>query len=337
MSEEPVSRVPADGVVPIGEDGTARGRRERAKESPLGRWRTLVSATLIVVAAVLVPVSAVAAWARLQLVDEDAFVATLAPLAEDADVQRLIVDVTMDAVAPPTGALHGAMESAVADLVRSDAFAGTWARSARAVHRALTVAATSDGGGVVVRTADGLAVDVGALVAQARQRLLDRGVGAARVIPVVERTVVIGSGECLAMLRAGHALATVTGWWLPWVTVALVSTGIVVSRRRDTAVIGSGVAIALGSAALVVALMVGRTVFVGSAGDLADSSAAMDAVYGQLTGAVQHAALALLVVGMVTAAGGGIARRAARTSRVLLAPPRPPTPADEPRAGTRAL
>jgi hypothetical protein len=63
-----------------------------------GRWRAVVSAMLIVLAAVLVPVSIVAFWARLQLIDEDAFSRTLGPLTDNPAVQTLIVDETMAAV-----------------------------------------------------------------------------------------------------------------------------------------------------------------------------------------------------------------------------------------------
>ena len=44
------------------------------------------------------PVSIVGAWARVQLVDEDAFVATLAPLVDDPAVQAMIIDESMEAI-----------------------------------------------------------------------------------------------------------------------------------------------------------------------------------------------------------------------------------------------
>ncbi|MBU4465815.1 MAG: hypothetical protein KKH75_08220, partial [Actinobacteria bacterium] len=56
------------------------------------RWRAFLSALCIVIAAILVPVSIASAWTRVQLVDENAFVATLAPLADDPSVQALVVD-----------------------------------------------------------------------------------------------------------------------------------------------------------------------------------------------------------------------------------------------------
>jgi len=65
---------------------------------PRQRWRAFVSALLIVIASILVPVSIVSGWARVQLVDEDAFVQTLAPLVDDPAVQQLIIDEAMDAI-----------------------------------------------------------------------------------------------------------------------------------------------------------------------------------------------------------------------------------------------
>ena len=72
----------------------ARARRPRAGRRS-GWWRALLYAVCIVLAAVLLPVSIVAAWTRAQLVDEGQFVATLAPLAHDPQVQGLVIDQTV--------------------------------------------------------------------------------------------------------------------------------------------------------------------------------------------------------------------------------------------------
>jgi hypothetical protein len=74
--------------------GTAAGRAPRRS----GWWRALLSALCIVLAGALLPVSIVAAWSRAQLVDESQFVATLAPLAHDPQVQGLVIDQTVGAI-----------------------------------------------------------------------------------------------------------------------------------------------------------------------------------------------------------------------------------------------
>ena len=79
-------------------DTVDRRTRSRPPARRSGRWRTVLSAICIVVAAILVPVSIVGAWARVQLVEEDAFVNTLAPLVDDPAVQALIIDETMSGI-----------------------------------------------------------------------------------------------------------------------------------------------------------------------------------------------------------------------------------------------
>lgn len=313
--------------------------REHPHSAPApNRWRTAASAVIIVVAALLVPVSIITAWARLQLVDEDAFVTTLAPLVDDPAVQELVIDETMDAIrshvdfsqvtsdlvdgiaelglppraasalrlleAPAASGLQNLVESTVANLIRSDAFADIWTASTRAAHRAITLAATSDGGGIVVTTRDGLALDIGAIVAQAKQALLDRGVGVAQIIPTVDRVIVIGTGENLSTLRTAHAVATAVGWWLPLITLALLGAAVLLARRRSTATLGSGIAIALGAGALIACLDVGHTILGNAAGELDLSPPAVDAIYRRLTEQMAQSAVALLTLGIVAAALG---------------------------------
>ena len=57
------------------------------------RWgRTAAAVVLVVVGLLLAPVAVISAWARLELVDTERFVATFAPLADDPAVQAYIAD-----------------------------------------------------------------------------------------------------------------------------------------------------------------------------------------------------------------------------------------------------
>ncbi len=319
--------------------------------SPGGRWRAVVSAVCIVIAAVLVPVSIVAAWARVQLVDEDAFVATLSPLAADPAVQSMIVDETMSAITakvdfaaltsdvidgvagldlppaavsalqllkqPAAEGLENIVDGAVTRVVTSDAFADVWTTATRASHRALTAAATSDGGGLVVRTEDGVGIQLGAIVAQVTQNLSDRGVGVAGLIPAVDRVVILGSGENLVLVRTGYAVAGAVGYWLPLATLALFAVGILVARRRSTAFLGSGIALFVGAGSLAVGVAIGSAAMATVAGSIDLSPAGLGVVYAQLSAQMAHTAAVLAVVGAVVAAlawtrGGSRAARSLR-------------------------
>jgi len=315
-----------------------------------GRWRAFASATCIVVASILVPVSIVTAWARLQLVDEDSFVGTLAPLVDDEAVQDLVITEAMDAITsqvdfaqltsdvfdgiadlglgpravaalrlleqPAADGLTSLVDRTLTTIVRSDAFSDVWATTVRGAHRALTVASTSDGGGIVVMTSDGVGIQLGPIVEQVKQRLTDQGVGIAGLIPAVDRTVIIGSGEGLSLVRTVYALAVAVGWWLPVLTLLLFGLGIVLARRRSSAVLGAGVGLAIGGAALGATLTIGATAVAMVAGDLGLSPSALDVIYRRLVESMSQSAWVLALVGAFVALLGwlmGRSRAAAGT------------------------
>lgn len=325
-----------------------------ARDPRGSRWRAFLSALCIVIATILVPLAIVTAWARLELVDEDAFVATLAPLAEDPAVQQMLVDETVEAVeaqvdfealtadvfdgiaqlglppratdalrlleAPAAEGLSNLLTQTVTRVVESDAFADTWTTTTRAAHRVLTAAATSDGDGVVVLTDEGLGIQLGTIVDGVKENLLDRGVGIAQLIPAVDRVVIIGTGETLVTVRTVYALATTLGWWLPVIAIALFAVGIVTARRRSTAVLGTGIGFVVGGGALALAFAIGYPAVGQAAVQLGVSSAALGVVYESLVGSMQQTAAIVVLLGAVIAVLGWFAGRwspAARTRRAV--------------------
>ncbi|GAA1986968.1 hypothetical protein [Microbacterium pumilum] len=309
-----------------------------ASSSRSGWWRALLSAVLIIVATILVPVSIIGAWARVQLVDEDAFVATLAPLVDDPAVQDMIIDESMEAInaqvdfaeitsnvfdgiaslglppraadaltlleAPAANGLQSLVTTTVTRVVESDAFSEVWATATRAAHRALVGAATSDGGGLVVRTDDGVGIQLGAVVERVKQNLIDRGLGAAQLIPTIDKVVILGDGQNLAAIRTGYALATTLGYWLPFITLGLFALGILIARRRSVAVMGTGIGFVIGAGALATSLGVGAT-FVGiAAGSLGLSPDALNVIYEQLVGNITQTAVVLVFLGIFIAVLG---------------------------------
>src|SRR4051812_42158444 len=57
-----------------------------------GRWRPFAATALIVVAALLAPLSIVASWAHDEVADTDRYVASVAPLASDPAVQDAVIN-----------------------------------------------------------------------------------------------------------------------------------------------------------------------------------------------------------------------------------------------------
>ena len=245
----------------------AENARLAGRAAPSGSWwRAALSALLIVIATILVPVSVVTTWARVQLVDEEAFVATFAPLTEDPAVQELIVDEATAAIdeqvdfaaltnqvfdgveslglppaastalnalrAPAAQGVQNLVNSAVERIVASEAFSDVWGFALRGVHRSITTAATADGGGILVLDSDGLGIALGPIIEQVKERLTQSGVGVASLIPTIDKTIIIGDGEALTTFRTVYALADAVGWWLSVVTIGLFVLAILIARRR---------------------------------------------------------------------------------------------------------
>ena len=182
-------------------------------------WRGVLSSAVIVVAALLVPVSIVSAWARTELVDETAFVATFAPLAQDPAVQALIVDEATVAIdesldlqgltddlfdglggldlpprataaidllrGPAVEGLRGLIGTSVTQLVESDLFASVWETALRASHRGLAAAATgtTPTGAVTISDAGEVGISLAPIIDEVKERLVAQGVGFASAIP----------------------------------------------------------------------------------------------------------------------------------------------------------
>lgn len=314
----------------------------------MSRARALASAVAIVLAVVCLPLSILSVWARVQLVDEDAFTATLVPLARSTAVQDALIAASADAVdarldadaltgsivdgitglgvgdraadalrrlqAPAAAAVQTLVHDTIADAIRSDGFGSLWEQLLRQSHRALTLAATSDGAGVVVQTEAGLGIQVGAVVAGVKERLSAQGVAWATLIPSVDHVVIIGSGDTLAAVRTGYALGVTVGWWMPVATVILFLSGIALARRRLNALRRAALAAAACLGALLIAAAAGRAAVSSAAAGTALTPAAAAAVFDQLLAAAVGATGAALAIALAVAAGAWLAGQSVRAA-----------------------
>jgi hypothetical protein len=327
-----------------------RPTRPGGRGPVLPRWRAVVSAVCIVVAGILLPVSIVTAWARVELVDEDAFVQTLGSLADDPAVQAMIIEETTSAVesqvdfdgltsdvfdgitglgvppraaaalelleGPASSGLQTLVSQAIASIVESDAFSDLWATATRSAHRALTSAATADGDGIVVRTDDGVGVQIGVIVDRVEQNLTERGIAVAQLIPAVDRVVIIGEGRGVDAIRIGYAITVTLGWWLPVLVLALFGVGILTARRRNTALIGVGVAGGIGAGALAVILSIGSTAVAIGAARSGLSPSALDVIYGRIVDGMTHTAVVLTALGVLLIVLGWVSGRSTSATRL---------------------
>lgn len=257
------------------------------------RWRAVVSALLIIVATVFVPAAIMSSWTRTELVNENRFVNTFAPLAKDPAIQTAVTDQIVQVIndqvdlneatnslfdgieslgldskavaalnllrAPAEQGVNSLINSAVSAFVTSDAFYDVWKETLRYTHKAFsaTVSTTGDSG----LTVDGngtVTIQLKPILEDIKTILVDKGFSFASNIPSVDTGIVVGQSTELATISVAYTLTNSIGWWLPFIVMIVFGLGILVARDRLVAITGTGIGIAIGAAVILVTIVVGK-------------------------------------------------------------------------------
>ncbi|MFD3808401.1 hypothetical protein ACFWSF_37490 [Streptomyces sp. NPDC058611] len=302
---------------------------EKAAREPRHRWRAFFATVLIVVGCVLAPLAAVSAWASSVVGDTDRYVRTVAPLASDPDVQAAaatrVTDAVMEHIDIPTllegvapddrpllekalGKLGDSLESAVRSFVRdkaqdviaSDTFDRIWTDANRRIHAAVDKALTGSGGGAVQINNDSVTVDLGPVVDQVKQRLVDEGMTAAGKIPAVKTDFTVLRANDIGKVKTGFRLLQIAGNWLPVLSVLLIAAGVLLSRQRRRVLVAAALAFAFATLMLGVALTVFRVAYLNALPDDVSQPAA-GSVYDALTHYLRTTVRMAVVLGVVVA------------------------------------
>ena len=128
-------------------------------------------------------------------------------------------------------------------------------------------------------------IDVGVLVEEVKQRLVESGLTLANRIPSVSSEVVLIESAELAKAQSALLIFDSLAPWLPWVTLVLAVAAVLVAVDRRRAVFQVAAAIASTMIVLAIALIIGRAWLVGRVSttvDPAASEAIMAAALGPL-------------------------------------------------------
>ncbi|MEU9184779.1 hypothetical protein AB0D14_09465 [Streptomyces sp. NPDC048484] len=289
--------------------------------------RKVLSALLIVLACVLVPLGGLSAWAKYEIGDTGRYVDTMAPLAAGPDVQRAIADTVTDGIMSEVeaGPLEGDVRAYVRRAVRSftgtEAFRATWNSANRAVHDAVLRALRGDSEGAVT-------LDLAPVLARLSTQLADnRVLSADRIpaIPVEHTEVTVLRAQQLSSLRKGFHVLEIAGRWLPLATVALAVGGILLAVRRRRAVTATALGMALGAALLALATVVGRALTLTGLPEHV-SRAAAGAVYDALTETLRTATWCVLALGLTVALATWLTDHRARRRAASAVPVPAPVP-----------
>jgi hypothetical protein len=265
-----------------------------------GRWAGAI--VLLLIAALLAPLSALANWSRSTLLDQDRYLAMVAPLAKDPAVQKEVslritnavfeqlkvkqlTTQTLDAIAarprvagvadqlpvqlstfaePISNAIYSFTEDQVSKLVASSAFQDAWVAANREAHAGLVAALTgqTSTAGVVVSQGQ-VAVNLGPFIEQIKPILVERGVPFADKIPVVNAQFVVLQSEALAKAQSAVRLLDLLRVVLPVLALLALIGGVALAPgRRRALVIGASMIVGT-LVLLLLGVQVARALYLG--------------------------------------------------------------------------
>ena len=205
-------------------------------------------------------------------------------------------------------------------MVASDAFVNAWLTANRAAHQALVAALTGETREGVTIENDTVSINLGPIIQEVKQRLIDRGFELASRIPDVNPSFVLVQSDYIAQARGAFNLLNAIGNWLPVVALFFLAIGIYVAKGHRRALVGVGLGLAGGMLALGLGLALFRTIYLNELplGVLTRDAAA--AFYDTLVRFLRLGLRTVLVFGLVIALAGFLTGRSVTAVRARAGP-----------------
>ncbi|WP_240677748.1 hypothetical protein [Actinacidiphila soli] len=311
---------------------------ENTVPSGAGRhWlRSAGSVLLILLASLLSLLAVVSVWANSIVRDTNRYVATVAPLASNPDVQKAITNRVTTAVlaqidvealvkqltqvaaqegaapqaakllgnlsGPITSGLKSLVSSTVERVVSSSAFNTVWVNANRSIHSAVDKALTGEAGGAVSLKNNQVAIDVGPIVAKVKDQLVKAGFAPAARIPAVHTDFVVFASKDVGKIKTYLRVLEIIGGWLPIIAVLIAAAGVYLAANRRRALIWAALGVFAAMLLLGITLTVARAIYLDHL-PVATSDAAAGAVYDALVKFLRASVRAVGAVALVTAIG----------------------------------
>jgi hypothetical protein len=304
------------------------GRRRRFS------WRALVAVVLIVLGCVLAPVAVLGVWAGNEVSNTGQYVATVQPLINDPAIQNVLTDKITNQItsrlnvnglvkqasaqasskgltrisslltafgSQVSSEVAGYIHSTVHSVITSQPMEVAWTQVNTLAHQSLVKVLSGQGGGAISANNGEIVLNLGPLVAQAKQDLVARGFSLANNIPAVNTTVPLFEAKNLGKAQAGYRLITALKIVLPIAVLVLLAGGVYAARNRRRALIAAGLGLAASMLVLAIGLLIARSIYLSSVPSNVLPSDAAAAAYDALVHFIKLALRTVLAVGLVVA------------------------------------
>ena len=142
-----------------------------------------------------------------------------------------------------------------------------------------------------------LGIEIGPIITEVKERLLQRGMTWASQIPAIDRTIVVATSSSFVTAQVAYTVAVATGSWLPWVAIGLLAAGVLVARRRVIALIWAGAGFGVTMLILGAGLGIGQLFFISTVSPSIIPADAAEVMYDQVVERMAATAAAAAVMG----------------------------------------
>jgi hypothetical protein len=296
------------------------------------RWRRISSWVLVVLACLLAVVSVVVVFARNQLLNTDAYVSTVAPLATNPAIQTQVAtrvsgeliartdlsqrvkgalpDKAGFLVTPITDGVQSATYSVTLKLVQSPKFEQLWVAANRASHKQLVAVLTGSSQGAVSTKGGRISIDLSQVELTAKKELDAKGITVFDKVPAVKglNFVLFQSNDLVRIQRLVNFLNKLAVV-LPIITLLCFGGAIVLTRNRRRGLVRATAGLALSMALILVLIAVGRNQYIAGLHP-PQSPDATAAVIDTVTANLREGIRIILIVAALIAIGGLLAGNA---------------------------
>ena len=323
-------RAEVDALRASQEKQASQGRRRR-----LG-WRGPVAVFLIVLGCVLAPVSVLAVWSANQVSDTSRYIANIEPLVHNPAIQNALTDkITVQVTShlnvtgitdqaatlltnkglPRVGtllktfapqissAVAGFVHSTVQKIVTSPQFANVWIQVNTVAHQQVVKVLSGQGGGAISTSNGKVVLDLGPFINIVKQDLVKRGFTLVSNLPPIHPSFVLFQSKDLVKAQTGYRLINDLKIVLPLLTLLLLGLGVYVARRHRRALIGAGLGLAASMLVLGAGLLIFRGIYLNHVPESTLPSDAAAAMFDTFVRFIKEGLRAILVLGLVVAAG----------------------------------
>ncbi len=306
--------------------------KQKAKSSRPFPWRNTVAWILIVLACLMAILSPIAVWAKTTFLDTENFVETVSPLVTDETVaqplsteiaNRLFIGLDIEGrikealeevlpekltfiAGPISNGLQTLTQKLTYEVLTSSQFQTVLDKILQVTH-STAVGIIEGDRAISIESGGDVTLDVGELVANVKDRLVDAGLTFLEKVPIpeIDKSVVLFNSSQLGMAKQGVDLLNTLGWFLPPFALILFAAAVLISKDRRRFLMIASAALALAMALTLMVLDLAKGELLGQVKNPANLEA-VTFIWNSVTTNLIKADVGLLVLGIVGAVGFAI-------------------------------